>query len=279
MSRQAKGANNCMLIKSAHGWVPINFSEIWGYRELLYFLVWRDIKVRYKQTILGIAWVVIQPLLMMIVFTLFFGKFIKVPREGISYPLFSYSALLPWILFTEGISRSTQSLIQDSNLIKKVYFPKLIMPISGIISPLVDFVFSFLVFIGLMLCFGSFPTLRILWLPVFLLLALATSLAVGLWLSAINVQYRDVRYVIPFLIQLWFFASPVVYSSTSLPKYLQLIYGLNPMSGIIEGFRWALLGTQPPGQLMPVSIVIVLFILISGAFYFRRMENNFADIV
>lgn len=271
--------SNTILIRPLRGWVPINLSELWAYRELLYFLVWRDIKVRYKQTILGATWAVIQPFFMMVVFTLFFGKFIKVPHEGIPYPLFSYAALLPWMLFSESIGRSVNSLIQDANLIKKVYFPRLIMPLSSIISPLVDFAFAFLVFAGLLFYFGFNLTMRILWLPVFLILALITSLAVGLWLSAMNVQYRDVRYVIPFLIQFWFFASPVVYSSASLPKSWYFIYGLNPMVGVIEGFRWALLGTEPPGWLMAVSIMIILTLLVSGAFYFRRMEKTFADVV
>lgn len=274
-----KDLSNNITIKPAKGWLSINFNELWHYRELLYFLVWRDIKVRYKQTILGAAWAVLQPFFMMVVFTLFFGKFIKVPREGISYPLFSYAALLPWMLFTEGISRSTGSLIQDANLIKKVYFPRLIMPISGILSPLVDFALSFLVFVGMMFYFGFAPTLKILWLPVFILLAMVTSLSVGLWLSALNVQYRDVRYAIPFLIQFWFFASPVVYSSSTLPKSWQLFYGLNPMVGVIEGFRWALLGASPPDFLFVISVSIILLILITGAYYFRRMEKNFADVV
>lgn len=279
MRKQSKNKTNNILIKPLRGWMPINLGELWTYRELLYFLVWRDIKVRYKQTILGATWAVLQPFMMMVVFTLFFGKFMKVPREGISYPLFAYSALLPWMLFSEGISRSTNSVVQDANLIKKVYFPRLIMPVSGIISPLVDFSFAFLVFLALQFYFGFAPTIKVLLLPVFLLLALITALAVGLWLSAINVQYRDVRYTIPFLIQFWFFASPVVYSSTSLPKSWQWAYGLNPMVGVIEGFRWVLLGTAPPRPLMVVSLSIVMVILVSGAFYFRRMEKVFADVV
>jgi len=268
-----------LKIKPIKGWVAIDLKELWHHRELLYFLVWRDIKVRYKQTILGATWAILQPFLMMVVFSLFFGKFMKVPREGIAYPLFSYAAILPWMVFSEGVTRSTNSVIQSSNLITKVYFPRLIMPLSSIISPLIDFGFAFLVFIGLMFYYGFPPSIKILLLPVFLLLALITALAVGLWLSAINVQYRDVRYTIPFLIQFWFFASPVVYSSTSLPKSWQLFYSLNPMVGVIEGFRWILLGTAPPGSLMIVSITIVLIMLISGAFYFRRTEKIFADVV
>jgi len=283
-NKQSVSDEQILMIKPIKGWVAVNLKELWYYRELLYFLVWRDIKVRYKQTILGAIWAILQPFLMMVVFSLFFGKFMKVPRVPrlgipIPYPLFTYAAILPWMLFAEGVSRSTNSVIQSSNLVTKVYFPRLIMPLSGIISPLIDFGFAFLVFIGLMFFYGFPPTLKILLLPVFLILALITALAVGLWFSAVNVQYRDVRYTIPFLIQFWFFASPVVYSSASLPKSWQWIYGLNPMVGVIEGFRWVLVGTEPPGPLMIVSITIVLLILISGAFYFRRMEKVFADVV
>lgn len=271
--------SNTILIRPLRGWVPINLSELWAYRDLLYFLVWRELKVRYKQTVLGITWAVIQPFFMMIIFNLFFGRFVKMPSEGIPYPLFSYAALLPWMLFAEGVTRSTNSLIANDNIIKKVYFPRLILPISGIVSPLVDFGFSFAVFIGLMFYFGFGLTIRILWLPAFLMMALITALAVGLWLSAMNVRYRDVRYAISFLIQFWFFASPVVYSSATVPKDWQLICGLNPMVAVIEGFRWVLLGTNPPAFITTLSMVAVLAILILGLFYFRRMEKIFADEV
>jgi|GEM_PF-9172 len=266
-------------IRPSKGWVAINIKEVWEYRELLFFIVWREVKVRYKQTVLGVGWAIIQPFMLMVVFSLFFGKFIKVPRAGIPYPLFSYAAILPWLLFSESLTRCTTSIIDETSLISKVYFPRLIMPIANIISPLVDFGFSSLVFFGLMLYYGYLPTLKILLLPFFLLLALITALSVGLWLSAVNVQYRDVRYVIPFLIQFWFFASPVVYSSSSLPASWQWIYGLNPMVGVIEGFRWVLLGTKPPAAAMFISFSLVFVILISGAFYFRRMEKTFADVV
>ncbi len=268
-----------VVIRPSSGWVPINFRDLWAYRELLYFLTWREIKVRYKQTALGFAWAVIQPVFMMIVFTLFFGTLAKIPSEGIPYPLFNYAALLPWTLFAEGITRSSNSLVQDANLVKKVYFPRLVMPLSGILSPLVDFAIAFTILVGMMFYFGYAPTVNVLWLPAFIVLALMTSLGVGLWLSAINVKYRDVRYVIPFLIQLWLFASPVVYSSSLLPERFQAIYGLNPMSGVIEGFRWSLLGTEPPGSLIAVSVIIVIVILISGVFYFRRSEKTFADVI
>ncbi len=268
-----------ITIRPLQGWIPINFGDLWLYRELLYFLTWREIKVRYKQTALGFAWAIIQPLFMMIVFTLFFGTLAKIPSEGIPYPLFNYAALLPWTLFAEGITRSSNSLVQDANLVKKVYFPRLVMPLSGILSPLVDFAIASTILIGMMFYFGFPPTIRILWLPAFILLALMTSVGVGLWLSAINVRYRDVRYVIPFLIQFWLFASPVVYSSTLLPERYQIIYGINPMAGVIEGFRWALLGTEAPGSLIAISVIIVVVLLISGAFYFRRSEKAFADVI
>ncbi|MFC1943169.1 ABC transporter permease [Chloroflexota bacterium] len=268
-----------IIIRPSRGWVPINFGDLWAYRELLYFLTWREIKVRYKQTALGFAWAIIQPFFMMIVFTLFFGTLAKVPSEGVPYPLFNYAALLPWTLFAEGINRSSMSMVQDANLIRKVYFPRLVMPLSGILSPLVDFAIAFTILIGMMFFYGYAPTVRVLWLPAFIILALMTASGVGLWLSAINAKYRDVRYVIPFLIQLWLFASPVVYSSSLLPEKFQIIYGINPMAGVIEGFRWALLGTEPPGSLIAISIIMVIVILISGVFYFRRYEKTFADVV
>ena len=266
-------------IRPLQGWVPIDFQALWSYRELLYFLTWREIKVRYKQTVLGFLWAIIQPLMMMIVFTLFFGTLAKVPSEGIPYPLFNYAALLPWTLFAEGITRSSLSMVRDVNLVQKIYFPRLVMPVAGILSPLVDFCIAFTILIGMMFYYGYAPTVNLLWLPAFILLALLTSLGVGLWLSAINVKYRDVRYAIPFLVQLWLFASPVVYASSLLPERFQALYGLNPMAGVIEGFRWALLGTEPPGSLIAVSVAIVVVVLISGAFYFRRMEKTFADVL
>lgn len=268
-----------VVLRPSRGWIPINFRDLWSYHELLYFLTWRDIKVRYKQTALGFVWAIIQPFFMMVVFTLFFGNLAKVPSEGIPYPLFNYAALLPWILFAEGMTRSSNSLVQDANLVQKVYFPRLVMPLSGILSPLADFGIAFTILIGMMFYYGYPPTVKMLWLPVFVILALLTALGVGLWLSAINVKYRDVRYVIPFLVQLWLFASPVVYSSSLLPQRFQIVYGLNPMAGVIEGFRWALLGTEPPGSLIAISVMIVVVILVSGVFYFRRSEKTFADVI
>lgn len=277
--RPSQDQKEKVIIRPIRGWLLINFKEIWLYRDLLYFLIWREVKVRYKQTVLGAAWAVIQPFFMMVVFTLFFGKLAKIPTEGIPYPLFSYAALLPWMFFTEGINRSVNIMVHDTSLIKKVYFPRLIMPLAGVISPLIDFVISFLIFVLMMFYFGYIPTLRIFWLGGFLFLAVITSLAVGMWLSAINVRYRDIRYAVPFIIQIWLFLSPVVYPSTLLPRAWRLIYSLNPMAGVIEGFRWVLLGTDPPKLLMGISIFVVLVALVSGVFYFRRMETTFADVL
>jgi lipopolysaccharide transport system permease protein len=266
-------------IRPPKKWVPINISELWHYRELLYFFVWRDVKIRYKQTALGFAWAIIQPLFMMVIFTLFFGGLAKVPSDGIPYPLFSFAALIPWTLFAEGLTRSTTSMVSNANILTKVYFPRLIMPVSGILSPLVDFVIAFVILIIMMAYYGYVPTIAILLLPAFILLAILTSLAVGLWLSALNVKYRDFQYTIPFLIQLWLFASPVVYSSSLIPEQFRLLYGLNPMAGVIEGFRWALLGTNPPEVMILVSIGVVVLLLIGGLFYFKKMEQYFADVV
>lgn len=268
-----------IVIRPTSGWVPVDLHELWNYRELLFSFITRDIKVRYKQTALGAAWAIIQPLFLMIIFTLAFGRLAKIPSEGLPYPLFSYAALLPWTLFAEGLTRSTNSMISNANIMTKVYFPRLIMPISGILSPLIDFSIAFLILLGMMLYYGFVPTMNILLLPVFILLALATSLGVGLWLSALNVQYRDFQYTVPFLIQLWLFASPVVYPSSLLPEPYRTLFGLNPMAGVIEGFRWALLGTAPPSYLIAVSAFMVALLLISGAFYFKRMEQTFADVV
>lgn len=269
-----------IVIRPPGSKVSLNIRELWAYRELVYFLIWRDIKVRYKQTIIGFAYAIIQPVFMMVVFSLFFGTLAKIPSGGIPYPLFNYAALLPWTLFANSVTRSSNSLVQDSGLVQKVYFPRLLMPISGILSPLVDFFIAFIVLIGLMLYFGYFPSLMMLWIIPLLIMELMLAAGAGLWLSAINVQYRDVVYIVPFGIQLLLFASPVVYSSTFIPARFQAAYGLiNPMSGIIEGFRWAILGTAAPSRLMIASVGIIIIILISGFFYFRRREKIFADVV
>jgi lipopolysaccharide transport system permease protein len=260
--------------------ISIDLKEFWAYRELVYFLVWRDVKVRYKQTIIGFIWAIIQPVFMMVVFSLFFGTLAKIPSGNIPYPLFNYAALLPWTLFANSVTRASNSLIQDTNLLQKVYFPRLLMPLSGTLSPLMDFLVAFVVLIGLMLYYSYLPSLMMLWVLPLLILELMLATGIGLWLSAINVQFRDVVYVVPFLIQLLLFASPVIYSSTFVPPRFQTAYGLiNPMSGIIEGFRWAILGTTPPSRLLIASVGIIIIILISGVIYFRRREKIFADVV
>ena len=271
---------SAIVIRPPGRWKSLNLRELWAYRELLYFFIWRDIKVRYKQTIVGFAWAIIQPVFMMVVFSLFFGILAKIPSGDVPYPLFNYAALLPWTLFANGVTRSSNSLVQDVNLVQKIYFPRLLMPISGILSPLVDFVIAFIILIGLMLYFGYFPGFLMLLVIPLTILELMLATGIGLWLSAINVQYRDVGYLIPFLIQLLLFASPVIYSSSFVPPRFQAAYGLlNPMSGIIEAFRWAILGTTPPGYLIVASVGIIIIILISGIFYFQRRERIFADVV
>jgi lipopolysaccharide transport system permease protein len=269
-----------LVIEPSRGWVGLKLSELWAYRELLYFLAWREVKVRYKQTGLGVAWAVLQPLLGMLVFTIFFGRLAKVPSDGIPYPLFSYSALLAWQLFAYSITESSSSVVGNERLITKVYFPRLLIPMASILPGLVDFGVAFVLVIGMMAYYGVHPGWEIVTLPLFIIVELATALGVGLWLSALNVQYRDVRYTIPFLVQFWMFASPVVYSSTLVPTRWRPLYGLNPMAGVVEGFRWALLGKQPaPGAMFAVSLLVVMVLLVSGLYYYRRMEKNFADVV
>lgn len=280
LKREANTASAAITVIRPPGrWAPFNLRDLWHYRELFYFLTWREIKVRYKQTLLGIVWAVLRPLFMMVVFTLFFGKLAQIPSEGVPYPLFSYAALLPWTLLAEGVTRSANSLVQDSNLIRKVYFPRLLMPLSGVLSSLVDFAIAFTILGGMMFYYGYPPTMQMVWVPAFIILTLLTAVGVGLWLSAINVKYRDVRYAIPFLVQAWLFASPVIYSSSLLPQQFQTIYGLNPMAGVIEGFRWSLLGIEPSGSLIGISVIVMVGILISGVFYFRCQEKIFADVV
>jgi lipopolysaccharide transport system permease protein len=262
------------------GWISLGLKDLWQYRELLFFLTWRDIKVRYKQTALGAAWAVIQPLFTMLVFTLFFGRLAKVPSDGIPYPLFSYTALLPWQLFAYALTESSNSVVANERLITKVYFPRLVVPLASVLAGLVDFVIAFALVIGMMAWYHMRPTLAILTLPFFVILAIATALGVGLWLSALNVQYRDVRYTLGFIVQLWLFASPVAYSSTLVPARWRPFYGLNPMAGVIEGFRWALLGkTQASGAMLWVSVLVVAVTLVGGLYYYRRMEKTFADVV
>jgi len=272
-------------LKPAKGWIGLDLSAIWAYRELVYFLTWRDIKVRYKQAGLGIAWAIIQPIMIMIVFTLIFGNLANLKTDSTIpqsyYPVFSFAALLPWQLFQGALQRAGISLVGNANLLTKIYFPRLIIPLAAVAAGLVDFFFSFLVLIGLMLYFGVKVNWNVLWLIPLILLGLLTALAVGLWLSALNVKYRDVTHMIPFLLQAWMYASPVAYSIDMIPSngIWRLIYGLNPMTGVIQGFRWALLGGSQPDQIMIVSVVMVFVLLITGLYYFRRMERTFADTI
>jgi lipopolysaccharide transport system permease protein len=269
------------IVRPRAGWVALNLQELWHYRELLYFLVWRNIKVRYKQTLLGASWALIQPLATMVVFSVFFGKLAKVPSDGVPYPLFAYCGLLPWQLFSYAMTESSNSVVGNQQLITKVYFPRLVIPISAVISGLVDFAISFSLLLLMMPFYGVMPTVRILVLPLFILFAVATALAIGLWLSALNVEYRDVRYTIPFLTQFWLLLTPVAYPSSLVPAKWRALMGLNPMAGVVEGFRWALLGNRSSGSgaLMMVSVVIVIALLFGGIVYFRRMETTFADLV
>ncbi len=265
------------------GWWTIPFGELWEYRELVYFFVWRDIKIRYKQTAIGAAWAVLQPFLTMLIFSLFFGALAHIPSQGLPYPIFYYSALLPWMYFAASLQNATNTIVENQRVITKVYFPRLALPISAVLSGLVDFAISFLMFVAMMAYYHIHPTLAVLWMPVFLLMAVLTALGMGLWLSALNAIYRDVRYVVPFLVQFWLFASPVVYPSSLVsarwPKWVWL-YGLNPMVGVIEGFRWSLTGHgEPPGRLVLISSAVVVVVLLSGLAYFQRMETTIADVV
>jgi lipopolysaccharide transport system permease protein len=267
-------------IAPSKGWVPLRLNELWEYRELLYFLTWRDIKVRYKQTALGAAWAVIQPVFTMVLFSLFFGRLAKMPSDGVPYPIFSMAGLVPWTFFVYGLTQSSNSLVGSQNLIKKVYFPRLVIPISSLCSGLVDFAIAFVILFVMMIFYGISPGWNIVWIPAFIILTLVTSLGTGLWLSALNVEYRDVRFTIPFLTQFWMFATPIAYPSSLLSEPWRTLYGLNPMVGVVEGFRWGLLGTQTqPGPIILASIGAALFLMVSGAFYFRRMERTFADVV
>jgi lipopolysaccharide transport system permease protein len=269
-----------LRIAPPRGWLDIDFKELWQARELLYFFVWRDIKVRYKQTAIGAAWAVIQPFMTMVVFSLFFGKLAKMDSHGLPYPIFYYSALLPWMYFAAALQNATSVVVEQQRVITKVYFPRLVLPLSAVVSGLLDFGISFVVFLGMMAYYRIMPSPAILLFPCFLLLAVLTALGVGLWLSALNAIYRDVRYVIPFLIQFWLFASPVAYPSTLVPERWRWLYGLNPMAGVIEGFRWALTGHgQPPNIMLAVSTGMVLLLVASGLAFFHRMEGTIADVV
>lgn len=257
----------------------LRLKELWYFRELLFFLTWRDIKIRYQQTILGFIWAILQPFLTMVVFSLFFGALGKIPSEGVPYPIFNYTALLPWQFFEQAINVSTNSLVTNSNMVTKVYFPRLFVPIAGVFSGLVDFGIAFLVLIAMMVYYRINPTSGALLLPLFLLLAFITAMGVSLWMSALNVKYRDVRYIVPFLARFWFFATPIAYPSTLLSEPWRTLYGLNPMVGVVEGFRWALLGTQPPQSMIFLSAIIAILLFFSGLFYFNHTEKTFADVI
>jgi homopolymeric O-antigen transport system permease protein len=269
-----------LRIEAPRGWVNLDFRELWAARELLYFFVWRDIKIRYKQTAIGAAWAVLQPVLTMLVFSLFFGTLAKIPSHGLPYPIFYYSALLPWMYFAGALQNGTSVVVEQQRVITKVYFPRLVLPLSAVLSGLVDFAISFVVFLCLMAYYHILPGLAILLFPCFLLLAVLTALGAGLWLSALNAVYRDVRYIVPFLVQFWMFASPVAYPSSLVPERWRWLYGLNPMAGVIEGFRWSLTGRgQPPNILLAASSVMVLLLVAAGLAYFTRMEGTIADVV
>jgi lipopolysaccharide transport system permease protein len=267
-------------IAPTKGWASLRLKELWEYRELLYFFVWRDIKVRYKQTALGITWAILQPFFTMVIFSLFFGQLAKVPSDGVPYPIFSFAALIPWMFFANGLNQAANSLVTNANLINKVYFPRLTIPIASVLAGLADFIPAFIILIGMMLYFGIYPTATIVCIPLFLLLALITSLGVGIGLSALNVKYRDVRHTVPFLVQCWLFATPIAYPSSILPESWRPIYALNPMVGVVEGFRWSLLGTETqPGPMIAISSLAALAVLGGAAFYFRRLERAFADVI
>jgi lipopolysaccharide transport system permease protein len=268
------------IILPSAGWRAIDLGELWQYRELLYFLVWRDIKIRYKQTVLGASWAIIQPFFTMVVFSIFFGRLAQVPSDGIPYPIFSFAALVPWTFFANGLTQSSNSVVGSQELIKKVYFPRLAIPVSAVVAGSVDFAIAFVVLLVMMGFYGILPTAAVVWLPALLLLALVTSLGAGLWLSALNVRYRDVRHAVPFLVQFWLFATPIAYPSSLLDEPWRTLYALNPMVGVIEGFRWALLGTETaPGPMLAVSSAAAIALFVGGLLYFRRMEREFADIV
>jgi lipopolysaccharide transport system permease protein len=272
------------VIERSRGWAKLNLKAVWQYRELLYFLVWRDVKVRYKQTALGVLWILLQPVVSMIIFSLLFGRLLKVPSGGVPYPIFAFAALLPWNYFASSLTKSSSSLVGSANLITKVYFPRLIIPFSSVLSGLIDFAVAFVVLIVLMLIYGLAVTPSILLLPVFLLVAALTALGFGLWLAALNVRYRDIQYLVPFLVQMWMYATPVVYGSTLIPERFRFLLGLNPMTAAVEGFRWALLGDAAPASqtspwLFVVSLAMMIIMLITGLIFFRRTERTFADIV
>lgn len=268
-----------IVIKPPRKWASLNLRDLWNYRELIGFMTWRDIIVRYKQTLLGVLWAILRPVLTMVVFSLIFGGLAKLPSDDIPYPIFSFAAILPWELFSKALSDASRSLVQNSTMITKVYFPRMILPLASVISGVVDFLIALVILLGMMLFYRIVPTVNIWALPLFLILALVSSLGVGLWLSAANVMYRDVNYILPFITQLWLYITPVAYSNSLIPEKWQFVYALNPMAGVVQGFRWALLGTEAPGRLIWVSVAVSVLVLVTGLFYFNRMERQFADLV
>jgi lipopolysaccharide transport system permease protein len=269
-----------VCIEPSRGWSSLRLADVWAYRELLYFLVWRDIKVRYKQTVLGAGWAILQPFFTMVIFSIFFGSLAKMPSDDVPYPIFAYAALVPWTFFANGLTQAVNSVVGGSSLITKVYFPRIILPLSAVMAGIVDFMFAFAVLVGMALYYGVLPSWRIVTLPIFVAMVVMTALSVALWLSALNVQYRDIRYIAPFIVQVWLFATPIAYPSSLLSEPALTVYGLNPMVGVVEGFRWALLGTgTKPGPMIVVSSLVCLALLLGGAYYFRRVERTFADVI
>jgi lipopolysaccharide transport system permease protein len=282
----SKSEPGTIILRPTRGWAALNLSDLWFYRELIYFMTWRDLKVRYKQTLLGVSWAVLQPFLTMVVFSIFFGQLAKIPSDGMPYPIFSYTALLPWTLFANALNSGSRSLVSAQNMVTKIYFPRLVLPLASVVAGIVDFLLAFLVLIGMMIYYNAIGVTHLtvtsaVWtLPLFMLLALVTGLGVALWLSALYVKYRDMNYIIPFLSDFWKFLSPIAYSATLVPAKWQIIYALNPMAGVVNGFRWALLGAPtPPDIRLIASSAVALFLLITGLFYFRRMEKTFADTI
>ena len=268
------------VIQARTGLAPLDVREVWRYRELVYFLIWRDVKVRYKQTVLGASWAIIQPLFTMLIFSLFFGRLAGIASDGVPYPLFSFAALVPWTFFSNGLIQASNSLVNNQNLVKKVYFPRLAVPMAAVMAGLVDLAIAFAVLLAMLAFYGVAPTAKMIWVPALALLALVTALGVGLWFAALNVRYRDVAYVMPFVVQVWLFATPIAYPSSLLPEAWRVAYGLNPMVGVVEGFRWCLLDTATaPGPMVAASALAAIVILVGGAYYFRAMERSFADVV
>ncbi|MGA9532508.1 MAG: ABC transporter permease [Anaerolineales bacterium] len=281
MTSASESAVPVTVIRPSKGWSWDDLVELWRYRELLFFLIWRDVKVRYKQTLLGAAWAILKPFFTMVVFTIIFGRLAEIPTDSAPAPIFYFAGLLPWILFQDGISKASTSLVANRNLVTKVYFPRIAIPMATVVSGVIDFALAFVVLLGMMVFYRFTPAATIWLLPLFLLVALVTALGAGLWLAALNVAYRDIGYVTPFIVQAWLYASPVAYSASLIPKgWGQLAYGLNPMAGVVQGFRWVVLGVgQPEPAMLAISLVVSLLLLISGVFYFRRMERTFADVV